>query len=78
MIGLAGYGGEGARIAAVGTDDGECGLRMQSRKAGQADKKKNELDRNAKAAQFERQRPQADHLEEKLPRFFIQNRQNRG
>ena len=76
MIGLPGHGGKGARIASVGTDDGECGLRMQSRKAEQAQKKRNELDRNAKLAQLQRKKQQAVHLDRELPRFSIQNRQN--
>ena len=78
MIGLAGHGGKSARIASVGTDDGECGLGMQSRKAEQEQKKRNELDRNAKLAQLQRKRLQADHLDRELPRFSIQNRQKQG
>ena len=72
MVGLTRHGGEGTRITAVRTDDGECSLRMQSRQARKADKKKNELDRNAKAAQFQRQRPQADHLDGKTPKVLYQ------
>ena len=78
MMGLAGHGGKGARIASVGADDCERGLRMQSRKAEQAQKKGNELDRNAKLAQIQRKRPQTVHQEGELPRFCIQNRQRQG
>jgi hypothetical protein len=78
MIGLVRHGGKGARIASVGTDDGECALSMQSGKAEQAEKKRNELDRDAKLAQLEGKRPQANHLEREPPRFSIQNRQKQG
>ena len=76
MIGLAGHGGKGARIASVGTDDGKCALRVQSRKAEQAQKERNEQDWNAKLAQLQRKKQQAVHLDRELPRFSIQNRQN--
>jgi hypothetical protein len=70
MMGFPGHGGKSARIASVGTDDRECSLRMQSRKAQQAEKKRNELDRNAKLAQLQRKRPQAVHLDRELPKVL--------
>jgi hypothetical protein len=50
-------------------------LSVQNRKAEQAEKERNELDCNAKLAQLQGKRPQANHLRREPPRFSIQNRQ---